>query len=153
MQRAGQPVYISALTTSQDVSLQNIKAILESSYWANNEGVFQFQFLSDSQPLTNTVFPHQFQLVRYTPDINNYESYETVILGQLNNDGTFLYGAGRLGALNGNSIAWADGASWKQVNYVPRPKENPLDLRLIQSQAYLDSKTVMGDIYNPMYLY
>jgi hypothetical protein len=153
MQRANQPVYISALTTTQDVNLENIKSVLQSTYWANNEGIFQFQFLTDSQPLTNTVSPHQFQLVRFTPDIKNYEAYQTVILGQLNNDGTFLYGAGRLGALMGNVISWADGAYWKPVRYVPRPFENPLDLRLIQAQAYLDSKTVMGDIYNPTYLY
>lgn len=153
MQRSNQSIYISPRTTFQDLNLQNIKQILESSYWANNEGVFQFQFLTDSQPLTNTVAPHQFQLVRYTPDINNYESFETVILGQLNNDGTFIYGAGRLGKLVGNGIAWIDGAVWKKVNYVPRPKENPLDLGVIQAQAYLDSQTVMGDIYNPTYLY
>jgi hypothetical protein len=153
MQRSNQPVYISTFTTPQDVNLYNIKTFLESSYWANNEGVFQFQFLTDDQPLTNTVSPHQFQLVRYTPDINNYESFETVILGQLNNDGTFIYGAGRLGKIVGNGIVWADGAVWNKVRYVPRAKEDPLDLRLIQAQAYLDSQTVMGDIYNPTYLY
>lgn len=153
MQRSNSPVSISVLSNPQDKELYNIKQKLEGTYWSNNnEGVFQFQFLSDSAPLTNLLTPHQFQLIRFTPDIVNYSAFQTVIPGRLNNDGTIEYGGGRIGILGEKGILWLDGSMWYPTKFVPSKNDNLLDLRKIQEQAFLDSATVMGSIYGK-YLY
>jgi hypothetical protein len=153
MQRSHVPVAVSILTTPQDRTLLTIKQRLEGSYWANNEGVFQIQFLSDDAPLTNLLTPHQFQVLRFTPDIVAYQAFQTVIPGRLNNDGSVEYGGGRLGMLTNKGIEWVDGAVWAPVRFVPPAPVDLLDLQSIQRQAYLDSKVVMDDIYAGHYLY
>ena len=153
MQRSGVPVAVSILTTPQDRGLLAIKQRLEGTYWANNEGVFQIQFLSDDAPLTNLMTPHQFQVVRFTPDIVAYQAFQTVIPGRMNNDGSIEYGGGRLGIVTAKGIEWIDGAVWAPVQFVPPPQIDLLDLKQIERQAYKDSDTIMGQIYTRHYLY
>lgn len=153
MQRSNVPVAISDWTTPQDRTLYQIKQELQLRYWANNEGVFQIQFLSDNAPLTNLNSPQQFQVIRFTPDILEYEAFQTIIPGRLNNDGTIEYGGGRLGMLTSKGIQWMDGAIWIPVMSVPPRRPDILDINKIQKQAYLDSKVLMGDVYTKNYLY
>lgn len=153
MQKSNTSIAVSGIGTVQDKMLYQIKSILQMSYWRSSEGVFNFQFISDDVPLTNTISPHVFQLIRYTPT-DNYQSFQLVIPGRLNNDGTFEYGGGLLGMLiSKNSIKWSNGSIWTAVNSMPNTEPNKLDLRKIQAQAYLDSMILMGDIYNKKYLY
>jgi len=153
MQRSNVPIAISDWTTPQDRALYQIMQALQLRYWANNEGVFQIQFLSDNAPLTNLVSPQQLQIIRFTPDIMEYEAFQTVIPGRLNNDGTIEYGGGRLGMLTSKGIQWMDGALWTAVKSVPPARPDILDVKQIQKQAYLDSKVLMGDVYTRNYLY
>lgn len=153
MQRSNVPITVSALTTPQDRALYQIKQKLELHYWANNEGVFQIQFLSDNAPLTNLNSPQQLQIIRFTPDIMEYEAFQTIIPGRMNNDGSVEYGGGRLGMLTSKGIQWADGAVWVAVQSVPPRRPDLLNIHQIQKQAYLDSKVLMGDVYTRNYLY
>lgn len=153
MQRSSVPITVSALTTPQDRALYQTKQKLELHYWANNEGVFQIQFLSDNAPLTNLNSPQQLQIIRFTPDIMEYEAFQTIIPGRMNNDGSIEYGGGRLGILTSKGIQWADGAVWVAVQSVPPRRPDILNLNQIQKQAYLDSKVLMGNIYTKHYLY
>jgi hypothetical protein len=153
MQRSNVPITVSAWTAPQDRMLYQIKQKLELSYWANNEGVFQIQFLSDNAPLTNLNSPQQLQVIRFTPDIMEYEAFQTIIPGRLNNDGSIEYGGGRLGMLTSKGIQWKDGAVWVPVQSVPPRRPDIMNLRQIQKQAYLDSKVLMGEVYTRNYLY
>lgn len=152
MQRSAIPVIVSSNNAWQDKRLWTIKSAIEQSYWSSNEGVFEFQFLSDNQPVTNTVSPHYFQLIRSTPD-TGYDAFKTIIQGRLNSDGTIEYGGGKTGILTGKGIVWNDGSIWSRVNYMPPAGKDILDLATIQAQARLDSAVLMGGIYNNKYLY
>ena len=153
MQRSNQPATISIFTTPQDKELWLIKESLELSYWnSKTEGVFEFQFVTDNQPLTNVPVPHMFQLIRYTPNYS-YESFQTVIPGRLNNDETFEYGGGRKGIITANGIKWNDGTMWHRLQKIPNKRQDQLDLGKIQAQARMDSRVLMGDIYTTNYLY
>lgn len=153
MQRHSRAAIVSACSNSVDSSLIAIKNVLEQNYWKNNfEGIFEFQFLSDDMAITNTISPHYFQLIRYTPSFQ-YSAFQTTIPGRMNGDGSFEYGGGRTGKLSGNTIIWNDGVVWTAVNKVPPKDRDILDLNDIQAQARLDSKTLMGDVYVRSYLY
>jgi hypothetical protein len=117
-----------------------------------SEGVFAFQFLSDNSPLTNTAAPFPFQVVRYTPDTES-EAFQTIIPGQLNNDGSFEYGGGRKGMLTASGITWNDRVMWTRVTRMPNQNPDILDLDVIRAQARLDSETLMNDVYRTNYLY
>lgn len=153
MQRSSVPIAISAWTTPQDKTLYQLRRELQLRYWANNEGIFQIQFLSSPAPLTNLNSPQQLQIIRFTPDIMEYDAFQTIIPGRLNGDGTIEYGGGRLGMLTAKGIEWKDGAIWAPVSNVPPAHSNLLDLNQIQKQAYADSKVLMNDIYVKNYLY
>jgi hypothetical protein len=152
MQRHARPAIVSSCSNSADSALIEIKTTLEQSYWKNNfEGTFEFQFLSDNMAITNTISPHYFQLIRYTPSFQ-YESFQTTIPGRLNGDGTFEYGGGRLGKLVGNQIIWNDKTIWNRVAKMPKRDPDILDLNQITGQARLDSRTLWG-VYERSYMY
>ena len=153
MQRSAQSAVVSGYGTFIDRSLLDIKKALSCSFWKSpQEGVFSFQFLTENTPLTNVISPHMFQIARYTPDFN-YESFQTTIPGRLNSDGSFEYGGGRYGILNGDTITWKQGGTWTRVNHMLPRNTNPLNLDQIQAQAQLDSKSLMDDLYKKNYLY
>lgn len=152
MQRSSAPAIISTFNAWQDKALWTVKETIEQSYWASNEGVFEFQFISDNMPLTNTISPHYFQLIRHTPDYL-HDAFQTLIQGRLNADSTIEYGGGRLGKLINNNIIWDDGTTWNRVSKMPVPNKDILDLSMIQAQATLDSSTLMDGIYKSAYLY
>lgn len=150
MQRHNVPVQISMFTSPEDTYLWKIKTTLEATYWnTKDDGVFEFQFHTDNEPLTNVPGPLRFNLVRYTPDIY-FKSFAFSIPGILHNDGTFSYGGGRTGALIDDKISWDDGSSWVKVDSVPTPGENPINLIHVRDQAKLDS-WVMGNIEQKYY--
>jgi hypothetical protein len=153
MQRSAQSAIVSGYGTPIDRFLLNIKTSLSGNYWKSDlEGVFAFQFLTENTPLTNVISPHMFQIVRYTPDFN-YESFQTTIPGRLNSDGSFEYGGGRYGQLNGNQIIWKHGGVWDRVYPMIPRMTDLLNIDRMQAQAELDSKSLMGGIYQDNYLY
>ena len=145
-------------SNSNDLQLMAIAKKLSSGYWVDpSEGVFQFQFITDENFPLNLGYPYAFQIIRYTPDYN-YEAFQLVLQGRLNNDGTFEYGGGRLGIIlvNNNGvpfIKWNDNGIWTYTQNPPQVRNSVLNLNDITEQAYLDSNVLMDQIYKRNYLY
>lgn len=152
MQRSGTTVSVSMFGSPDDENLWKIKTVLENSYWANpTEGVFNFQFSTDDNPLTNIKGPMRFNVVRYTPDVY-YEAFVLAVPGIMNSDGTFEYGGGRKGMVstNGTAVIWNDGAIWSRVDSVQKAKPDVIDLRKVRADARLSS-VAMGDVIDRYY--
>jgi hypothetical protein len=151
-------------TSIPDRILSNMKTVLENAYWMNpTEGIFNFQFLNDDKPFTNTLAPLYFQLMRYTPDITSYLAFQTSQQGIVLNNGLIQYGGSsalefdrstaRTGQLQQDgSIRWNDGSIWRRVANMPTAKTDLLDLNDIQHQAKLDSVTLQ-DVVSRNYYY
>lgn len=144
------------LGNKTDINLYHIMQTLRDNYWAGTEGVYNFQFLNNSNTLVNTSGPMYFQLLRYSPTWTQDPTAWTISMqGRLNNDGTIEYAEGIKGKLHGDKIFWQPwwygGNVWKKVNFVP-PATNPLDLDLIDKQARIDSE-VIENIMEKNYYY
>lgn len=150
------PIYLSNFKKSpfvKEVGLFSVKESLDNSYWAAEDGVYKFEFLTGDGIVSNSSAPMYFQLIRYTPNYS-YESFELTIQGMVNTDGTIEYGGGRLGVLKDSSIIWEDGEVWNKVDRIKiPPKENSvLNLQDIKANAIRNSQA-FGNLYNNTYLY
>jgi hypothetical protein len=149
MQRHNANPLISMVTSPIDNRLNKLQTTLQSVYWVGKEGVFEFQFLTDQQPLMNTHHPLRFNLIRYQPNVT-YDAFMLSIPGGIGNDESIQYGGGRTGKLNNKEIHWDNGEVWSQVMNVGKAKTDPLDLNFLKFNAINDSK-IMGKIQNNYY--
>lgn len=140
---------LSMDTASRDSILLSIKRGLESSYWQDNQGVYAFRFNTGNQPLTNNTGVLSFNIIRYTPSFF-HDASALQIPGRMENGGTFIYGGGLRGMLQGDTIKWIDHNTWSRVLNVSAPSSGLLNLRNIREQARLDSQ-IVGTIMDKYY--
>lgn len=149
MQNSAAPATISMFTTSEDRRLWRIKTSIESSYWTDDQGVYEIQFETGNQPLDNMPGVMLFHVIRYTPDLV-HDAFAISIPGIMKNDGSIEYGGGVRGDLFGDVIMWNDGSVWNRVTNVEPAKSDALSVTNIQNQATIDS-LVMGNILGRYY--
>ena len=153
MQRHSVQISAPVFSNAVDTGLYNMIQYLENNYWKGEDGVYNFRFLSNGPALVNMSAPFYFNVVRYAPT-DQIEAWQISQSGVVHSNGLIEYADGLKGILQDEQIIWQNWNGprvWTKVSYVP-PADNPLDLRVIDAQAYYDTQK-LGTIMQNNYYY